>query len=204
VKIKKAIKFISFGLLTILVIGVLGIFLWSKIGTYPAGEVATAALQSTNRVTVTQDRWIIFTPVEMGETGLIFYPGGLVEPAAYAPILHKISEEGVLVIIVPMPLNLAILNPGAADAVIGNYPKYHNGFLPGIHWEVPQQQYLLRITLINLMGLPFGIPIRLTLPTCPITTFQRFPSMGPRTIFPIRIILTTKGSYYRGIHCSSQ
>ncbi len=130
-KIKKAVKFILIGLLTIIIIGALGLLVWSKIGTYPAREVAISALESTSRVTVTQDRWIIFTPIEMGETGLIFYPGGLVEPAAYAPILHRIAEEGVLVIIVPMPLNLAIFNSGAANAVIDNYPQISKWIIAG-------------------------------------------------------------------------
>jgi pimeloyl-ACP methyl ester carboxylesterase len=67
----------------------------------------------------------------MVETGLIFFPGGLVEPTAYAPILHKIAGEGVLVIIVPMPLNLAILNPGAANVVIDTYPQISKWILAG-------------------------------------------------------------------------
>jgi hypothetical protein len=131
VKIKKAIKFILLGLLTILIIGVLGMLVWSKTGTYPAREVALSALESTSKVIVTQDKWITFTPLEMGETGLIFYPGGLVEPTAYAPVLQKIAEEGVLVIIVPMPLNLAIFNPGAANAVIEDYPQISKWIIAG-------------------------------------------------------------------------
>jgi hypothetical protein len=83
--------------------------------------VALSALESTDRVTVTQDKWIVFTPVKETETGLIFYPGGLVEPTAYASILHRIAEKGVMVIITPMPLNLAILNTDAANAVIDAY-----------------------------------------------------------------------------------
>ena len=58
-------------------------------------------------------------------------PGGLVEPTAYAPILRKISEEGVLVVITPMPLNLAILNTGAANAVIDEYPHISTWILAG-------------------------------------------------------------------------
>jgi hypothetical protein len=131
VKIKKAIKFILLGVLTILIISVLGMLAWSKTGTYIAGEVAVSALESTSKVTVTQDKWITFTPLEKGETGLIFYPGGLVEPTAYAPVLQKIAEEGVLVIIVPMPLNLAIFNPGAANAVIEDYPQISKWILAG-------------------------------------------------------------------------
>jgi hypothetical protein len=129
--IKKIIKYTFIGLLIILVIGVLGVVVWSKTGTYPAREVAEAALESTDRVTIKQDRWIVFEPDQETETGMIFYPGGLVEPIAYAPILHKIAENGVLVIITPMPLNLAILNTGAANAVIEAYPQISTWILAG-------------------------------------------------------------------------
>jgi hypothetical protein len=130
-KNKKALKITLIISLTIIIIGFLGILVWSKIGTYPARGVALSALESTNRVTVTQDKWITFTPVDKVETGLIFYPGGLVEPTAYAPILRRIAEENVLVIIVPMPLNLAIFNPGAANSVIDNYPYISKWILAG-------------------------------------------------------------------------
>jgi hypothetical protein len=130
-KNKKAIKISLLVLLTIIVFGVLGMVVWSKTGTYPARMVALSALESTHSVTVTQDKWITFSPVEKMEKGLIFYPGGLVEPTAYAPILHLIAEEGVLVIIVPMPLNLAILNPGAANSVIDYYPQMSEWILAG-------------------------------------------------------------------------
>lgn len=130
-KSKKALRITLVVLLTIIIIGVLGMIVWSKTGTYPARMVALSALETTNKVTVTQDKWITFTPVGMVETGLIFYPGGLVEPGAYAPILHRIAEDGVLVIIVPMPLNLAIFNPGAANSVIENFPNITKWFLAG-------------------------------------------------------------------------
>ena len=129
--IKKILKYALIGLITIIIIGVLGMLVWSKTGTYPARMVAWSALESTDRVTITQDKWIVFEPVEETETGLIFYPGGLVEPSAYAPILHQIAEEGVLVIITPMPLNLAILNTGAANAVIDAYPHITTWILAG-------------------------------------------------------------------------
>jgi hypothetical protein len=104
---------------------------WAKTGTYPARNVALSALESTDRVRIAQDKWIVFTPVEKTETGLIFYPGGLVEPTAYAPVLRKIAEKGVLVVITPMPLNLAILNTGAANAVIDEYPHISTWILAG-------------------------------------------------------------------------
>lgn len=130
-RIKKAIKFVLIGFITIIIIGALGMVIWSKTGTYPAKTVALSALESTESVTITQQKWITFTPDEEVQTGLIFYPGGLVEPAAYAPILHKIAAEGVLVIIVPMPLNLAIFNTGAANSVINSYPNISTWILTG-------------------------------------------------------------------------
>lgn len=130
-KIKKAIKISLMGLLVIVVVSALGMVVWSKTGTYPARMVALSALESTNSVIVTQDKWITLSPVGKVEKGMIFYPGGLVEPSAYAPILHRIAEEGILVIIVPMPLNLAIFNPGAANSVIDFYPQISEWILAG-------------------------------------------------------------------------
>ena len=129
--IKKILKYLIIGLITLILIGVLGIIVWSRTGTYPARAVAISALESTDKVTITQDKWIVFEPVEETDIGLIFYPGGLVEPAAYAPILSQIAENGVLVIITPMPLNLAILNTGAANAVIDAYPEISTWILAG-------------------------------------------------------------------------
>jgi hypothetical protein len=128
---KKAIKITLLGLLVFVVIAVLGLLVWSSTSAYPARQVALSALNSSESVTVTQDQWITFTPVSTAEKGLIFYPGGLVEPAAYAPVLHRIAQEGVLVMIVPMPLNLAILNPGAANGVMDHYPSIATWIIAG-------------------------------------------------------------------------
>jgi hypothetical protein len=129
--LKRIIKFTLIVFISIIIIGVLGMLVWSKTGTYPARMVALSALESTDRATFIQDRWIVFEPVEETETGLIFYPGGLVEPTAYAPILRQIAEEGVMVIITPMPINLAIFNTGAANAVIDAYPQISTWILVG-------------------------------------------------------------------------
>jgi hypothetical protein len=128
---KKILKYALVGLISIIIVGVLGLLIWSKTRTYPADQVAQAALESTGNVTVSQNKWIVFTPVKETEAGLIFYPGGLVEPTAYAPILHKIADKGVFVVITPMPLNLAILNTSAANAVIDAYPDISTWILAG-------------------------------------------------------------------------
>jgi len=128
---KRAMKFTLIGLISVTVIGALGVLVWAETGKYPARSVALAALESTERVRITQGRSITFTPVEKVETGLVFYPGGLVEPSAYAPILRMIAEEGVLVVVTPMPLNLAILNAGAANSAIDAHPQISTWILAG-------------------------------------------------------------------------
>ena len=130
-KIKRVLRISGIGLAVIVLVAIIGLVAWSKIGTYPAGEVALSALESTDRLSITQDKWIVFEPKEEAAIGLIFYPGGLVEPAAYAPILHQIAEEGVLVVLTPMPLNLAIFNTGAANPVIDAYPRISSWMIAG-------------------------------------------------------------------------
>ena len=54
----------------------------------------------------------------MPRAGLILYPGGLVDPQAYAPAARDIASAGFLVVIPPMPLDLAVFAPGKAGEVI--------------------------------------------------------------------------------------
>jgi hypothetical protein len=130
-KFKRIIKIALLSILSLLVIVSLGLFIWSETSTYPARAAAQAALESTDQVTVSQDQRIVFKPLHPMGIGLIFYPGGLVEPAAYAPVLHELAGEGVLVVITPMPLNLAIFNPGAASAVMDDFPEISTWVLAG-------------------------------------------------------------------------
>lgn len=130
-KTRKLLKYILIVLAGLIVFSVLGLVLWSATATYPARDVAQEAMQTTKMVAVSQEDWIVFTPMKDAEIGLIFYPGGLVEPAGYAPVLKQIASEGYLVVITPMPLNLAIFNSGAASAVIEAYPQIGTWLLAG-------------------------------------------------------------------------
>jgi len=129
--LKKWFRIILISIASLLVIAALGLLIWSKTSTYPAREIAQAAMRSTDQVTVSQEDWIEFNPSQETDTGLIFYPGGLVDPAAYAPVLKGLASEGILVVITPMPLNLAILDTGAASAALEAYPRIKTWILAG-------------------------------------------------------------------------
>ena len=89
----------------------------------PAHPVALAALTSTESVTVSERDWIVFSPATTAATkGLIFYPGGECDERGYAELLAAIAAEGYLVVLVPMPLQLAVLAPGRASSVIEAFP----------------------------------------------------------------------------------
>lgn len=102
-------------------------------GRGQAQPKAIAALQSDGLVTVSQvagQDWYVFAPAAGSvSTGLILYPGGFVDPVAYAPIARAIAERGYLVVLDPMPLNLAVTNVNSADAIIAAHPEI-------AHWAI--------------------------------------------------------------------
>ena len=105
-----------------LVSSIVGFILWATIIPAPMPE-AIATLQSDSNVTVsTNDPWLVFTPTSKNlKTGLVIYPGGRVDPRAYAPLAREIALAGYQAVIVPMPLNLAVLAPNRAVEVTNYY-----------------------------------------------------------------------------------
>jgi hypothetical protein len=118
----KWIRRFSLALLAVLLLAVMGFTIWGSTPSAPMPE-ALDALQSDGQVTVKKTGWLEFKPVgkEPG-TGFIFYPGARVDYRAYAPAARAIAAQGYLVVIAPMPLNLAVLAPGKAADVIAAYP----------------------------------------------------------------------------------
>lgn len=100
--------------------------------SYKPTDDAIAVFSSNSNVEVTKGKYITFTPRDKApDTALIFYPGGKVAPEAYAPICSKIATRGYMVIIAPMPLNLAVLSPDMAQDIIKSYDKIKNWAIGG-------------------------------------------------------------------------
>lgn len=100
---------------------------------YHADNTAAAALKSTNFYNVTDtDSSITFTPTQnKSTTGIIFYPGGKVQPEAYSVIASKIASKGYTTIIVKMPFNLAFFGVNSADDVIAKHPEITSWVIMG-------------------------------------------------------------------------
>ena len=98
---------------------------WGYVGDYyPADETALLALAS-DAVTVEKAGYGWFFDGPSEESALIFYPGAKVEETAYAPLLHRLAEDGMDVCLVKMPFHLAIFHPNAADRVMEQYEYAH-------------------------------------------------------------------------------
>jgi hypothetical protein len=126
----KLLKRVLLGLLIVIVLAALGFVVWAEMPLKAAPE-ALSALQSDSNVSVTvDDHYIAFTPANADPTtAFVFYPGGRVDYRAYAVPLHKIAEQGFLVILLPVRLNLAFFDVNAADKVIADFPSIQ-------HWVV--------------------------------------------------------------------
>jgi len=106
-------------LLAVIVLGAAGFYGWTRVARYAAIPEAAAVAARAER----DHGWYVFAPEAAPVAGFVFYPGGLIDPAAYAPLMQRLADDGVLAVIVPMPLDLAVLGIGRAAAVIAAYPQ---------------------------------------------------------------------------------
>jgi hypothetical protein len=115
----------------ILILGAAGFLLWAYTPPAPMPQ-AQAALQSDAQVRVETKNWLAFhSTSQQSDIGLILYPGGRVDPRAYAPAARAIAAKGYLVIIAPMPLNLAVFGANRAAAVITQHPEVKHWVIGG-------------------------------------------------------------------------
>lgn len=110
-------KRIGIGALLVVMLSTVGFVGWTQANRYAAASSAAVATP-----TARANGWLVFQPAQPAERGFIFYPGGLVDPQAYAPLAQAFADRGILTVIVPMPLDLAILNPDEANEVLAKYP----------------------------------------------------------------------------------
>jgi hypothetical protein len=108
-----------------------GFVVWAETPPAPMLE-AYAALKSDSAVTVTMDRWLVFTPVNSSSNvGFIIYPGGRVDYRSYAPQAHALAAQGYLTVLAPMLFNLAVFSENAANDIIKSYSQIESWVIGG-------------------------------------------------------------------------
>ena len=126
-RVRKTLKIALISLAVVVVAGAAGFVAWTRLARYAAFPEAAIVAQSS----ATPQGWYVFQPAETTDTALIFYPGGLVDPAAYAPLMKSVSDHGIMTVIVPMPLDLAVFGVGKASDVIAAYPSIKHWIVGG-------------------------------------------------------------------------
>jgi pimeloyl-ACP methyl ester carboxylesterase len=96
-----------------------GFVAWTRAARYDAFAEAVAIADAGRQVR----GWTVFEPAGEPVAGFVFYPGGLVDARAYAPLLKRVAEAGVLTVLVPMPLDLAVFGLDRAAEVIAAFPN---------------------------------------------------------------------------------
>ena len=94
-------------------------------GYYRADGTALAALVPDGTVDVSRTDYGWFFDGPSTTDALVFYPGGMVEETAYAPLLRLLAREGMDVCLVSMPLHLAVFGVNRASAVMARYAYDH-------------------------------------------------------------------------------
>ena len=111
----KVFRWLLVAVLVILLIGIIGLVGWATVSAQEATERAVAVLQENG--VQREDGQLVFRPSSPNGKGLIYYPGGLVDPEAYAVTAQGIADAGYLVVIPKMPLNLAFTGINRADGI---------------------------------------------------------------------------------------
>ena len=119
--IMKKLRRLLYAIPIILLIGTMGLVGWATFSAQEATERALTVLND-NGVHL-EDGLLVFQPNFTTGRGLIYYPGGLVDPEAYAITAQGISDAGYLVVVPKMPLNLAFTGINRADRIRAKYPE---------------------------------------------------------------------------------
>ena len=129
-------SYVLVAVMILILLVTIGSLLYS-LGSNNASPAASAAMQGSPQVQVAAGQFISFTPAgsavdaSKASTGFILYPGAFVNATAYALFASAIAASGYPVFVTPMPLDLALLNPNAAQVVIDANPQITNWVIGG-------------------------------------------------------------------------
>ena len=125
----RIVRLLLIGILVILLLGTVGLVGWATVRTQEATERAVAVLQENG--IQRENGQLVFQPSSPNGKALIYYPGGQVDPEAYAVTAQGIADAGYLVVIPKMPLNLAFTGINRADGIRADFPDIESWAIGG-------------------------------------------------------------------------
>jgi pimeloyl-ACP methyl ester carboxylesterase len=125
----KIFRRLIISILVIFLIGTAGLVGWATVNAQEATGRAVMVLQENG--VQREAGQLVFRPSSPTDRGLVYYPGGLVDPEAYAVTAQGIADAGYLVVIPKMPLNLAFTGINRADGIRADYPEIESWVIGG-------------------------------------------------------------------------
>ncbi|MCA1054037.1 alpha/beta hydrolase [Rossellomorea aquimaris] len=122
-------KYIKYSLLTIgilLIIGLSGFYIWTQQTYEPSGK-----LQELVGEVEQEDGWVVYEPEDRTKGGVVLYPGAKVEPEAYSYLAQQLSDQGYVVGIPHVALNLAFTGIGKSEELMERYPSVEKWYVGG-------------------------------------------------------------------------
>ncbi len=125
----KIFRRVIIGVLVIVLVGAIGLVVWATVSAQEATGPAVEVLRDNG--VQRADGQLVFRPKSPNGKGLIYYPGGLVDPEAYAGTAQGLADAGYLVVIPKMPLNLAFTGINRADGIQAAFPEIESWVIGG-------------------------------------------------------------------------
>jgi len=119
------------GIAVMAVLGLVTALLYLR--PHAASSTAIGSLTGSPGATVTESstRISLHPTTAASSTGVVFYPGALVDPRAYVPNLLPLAEAGHPVVILKVPYNIALFDPNGARAVMDAHPEVERWVVGG-------------------------------------------------------------------------
>lgn len=126
----KKLKLVLIILLVLVVVYAGGFLIWAK-NTYEPTAQLNKLVDVKNVVQHKDDLYIYKPKNGKPKDGIVFYPGAKVEPLAYSYWAKKLADNGYLVVIPEMPLNLALLGKNKAEEAMKAEPSIKKWYVGG-------------------------------------------------------------------------
>lgn len=125
----KGLKYVIISVLVFLLITIGGVFAWVNNTYKPSEELLT--LVSQDDYQKIGDFYVFNAKVESNGTGIVLYPGALVEPLSYAYYANELSKQGYLVAIAEVTFNLSIMDNEKASEFISEHEEIESWYVAG-------------------------------------------------------------------------
>ncbi|MFE6736774.1 alpha/beta hydrolase [Microbacterium sp. NPDC057650] len=132
---RRALRWVLWSLLGVVVLVVGGTVIWSQVGVMQAEPGPLAAAEANPALTVDDEapEGIVLSPADgRSDVGLVFVPGAKVQPEAYIAKLQDLAAaDGITVVITRPWLNLAFFDLRGLDAFTSAAPSIDTWMVGG-------------------------------------------------------------------------